>query len=63
MAATITCSHDSGSATGNRPLCTSRATAAVTYGHGAYRVTIALCEAHVEPTVNRVWPDTATITR
>lgn len=56
-----TCGHDSGSATGCRPLCDAPAVVGITYGYGAYRVTVNVCQRHVATTHNRVWPEVGTV--
>lgn len=50
------CTYDSGSMTGCVPLCDAPAVQLVTYGHGAYRVSVPRCARHVRPTENRAYP-------
>ncbi|HEY9417863.1 MAG TPA: hypothetical protein VIQ30_24150 [Pseudonocardia sp.] len=49
------CEYDSGSATGNRPLCSERPVYGVTYTNGSSRFTDRVCKRHRRPTENRVW--------
>ena len=61
MAETVTavrCEHDSGSATGCRPLCLEPATHTVRQSTACYGVLeLARCERHARSAVARAYPD------
>lgn len=56
------CSYDSGSMTGNRPLCKETATQELTYRNGSYGPFVMfLCDKHVKPMLGATADPSATV--
>lgn len=58
-----TCTWDSGSATGNRPLCDERATVVVTRSCYGGPVDVLHCARHAALVAARIYPDRVISTR
>lgn len=50
------CTYDSGSMTGNQPLCDARATKAIVYAVGSRPIAPLACDRHVRAQQNRAYP-------
>ena len=59
----IKCGYDSGSMTGNRPLCDRASVADITYDVPCYGQFVAhVCERHKDATLGRIYPYSYSVT-